>query len=498
MPRDLSFLFALLIPIAVLLAPPAAAGSGVWEDILHLQDGRYNNAARLDYDWYRNELRMAWKWQVGTDSNTRQIAAGNWSDWPLPLWTFDDLTGNVSSKEYPDVAVTLDGVAHVVWREHLGGGDWQAFYAGDRGGAWSPPIQLTFDATVKGSPVIAAADTSGFVHIAYSTLETGSTNDEIWYLLYDTVADTTASLQITSDAVTDDDVTIDVTEDGAVSLAWITGALTGALRCFEGNIDGFTEIPTGVTSGAAKPDLELDHWGNQHIAYRHTITSSFRVIRYVRRQGAGFGAPTDVSPSDALYTEPSILVAAGGWPAIAYVTNTAGKKGLYVSKWEVNQFVPPDTVHADESVTYNETDFEVNPVSTGLPLRGLSQAFVVTSTGYVAADTVRADLHVFTGSVFATGAPGPVVAAPSALSLAARPNPFRSATTIVYALPEAATVRLDVHDVTGRRVERLAEGSQPAGPHDFTWSPDRLPAGVYWVRLTAGGCTDAVSVRRVR
>jgi len=495
MPRTLLPLLAVLIPLLL----PAPASGSLWEEILLLQDGRYNNAARIDFDWMHGELRMAWKWQVGTDSNTRQIAAGTWGGYPTPSWTFDDLTANVSSKEYPDVAVTLDGVSHVVWREHLGGGNWQVFYADDRGGAWSTPVQLTFDATVKGSAVIAAADTSGFVHIGYSTLETGTTNDEIWYVLYDTLADTTASLQLTSDAVTDDDVTIDVTEDGVVSLAWIAGTLTGAIRCFEGDINGFTEIPTGVTAGAAKADLELDQWGNQHIAYRHTITSSFRVIRYIHRQGAGFTSPLDASPTDALYSEPSILVAAGAYPSIAYVTNTSGKKGLYVATWAGDHFAPPDTVHADAAVTYNETDFEVNPVSTGLPLRDISQAYVVTSTGYVSADTVRADLHVFTGGVTAVDAPEPVVAPSSALSLAARPNPFRRATTITFTLPEAAsTVRLDVHDVTGRRIARIVDGPRTAGPHETTWSPGELPAGVYWIRLTADGRQEALPTSRIR
>jgi flagellar hook assembly protein FlgD len=55
-----------------------------------------------------------------------------------------------------------------------------------------------------------------------------------------------------------------------------------------------------------------------------------------------------------------------------------------------------------------------------------------------------------------------------------------------------AAVRLDVHDVTGRRVATLAEGSLPAGRYDYTWDGrgeqgGRLGAGLYFVRLTIAG-----------
>lgn len=487
------------LPILLLLAllrPSPAAGA--WAEILHLQDGHYNNAARIDYDAFGGQLRMTWKWQIDTDSNTRQIAAGTYGGSPTPTWSFDDLTTATSSKEYPDIAVSPDGVAHVVWREHLGGGNWQVLYTDDRTGVWAAPTQLTFDATVKGSPVVAAPDATGLVHIAYSTLETGTTNDEIWYLLYDSVADTTAFLQLTSDSDTDDDVTIDATPDGVVSVAWVVGILTGAIHCMEGDLDGFVEIPTGVTASAAKPDLELDSDDRQHIAYRHTITSGSRVIRYLRRQGAGFAAPVDASPADAFYSEPSILVAGGAFPAIAYVSNTAGHKGLYVSEWDGSQFASPDTVHADEAVTYNETDFDGQPISVGLPRRARSQAFLVTSTGYVDG-TVQADLHVFSGTVEAVSAPVVADGGAPTLSLAAHPSPFRGGTTIRYTLPvPAADVHLDVHDVAGRRVERIARGAEPAGPQQVAWNPGDLPSGVYWIRVSADDRRDVIRVHRVR
>lgn len=83
-------------------------------------------------------------------------------------------------------------------------------------------------------------------------------------------------------------------------------------------------------------------------------------------------------------------------------------------------------------------------------------------------------------------------AVPSAFALyAARPNPFRasSAATIRYAVPGAgARVVLSVYDVSGRHVQTLQDGFQPAGLHRVTWNGEdaagrRVGSGVYFYRL---------------
>ena len=77
---------------------------------------------------------------------------------------------------------------------------------------------------------------------------------------------------------------------------------------------------------------------------------------------------------------------------------------------------------------------------------------------------------------------------------ASYPNPFAASTTLRYALPEAAEVRLEVFDALGRRVVVLAEGAHVAGSHTATWDAQGLASGVYVVRLVADG---AVETRRL-
>jgi hypothetical protein len=69
-----------------------------------------------------------------------------------------------------------------------------------------------------------------------------------------------------------------------------------------------------------------------------------------------------------------------------------------------------------------------------------------------------------------------------------RPNPFNPSTTIRFRLPSASSVRLDVVDVAGRRVNRLLEASLPRGAHEIVWhglddSGQRAGSGVYYAVL---------------
>jgi uncharacterized protein (TIGR02145 family) len=67
------------------------------------------------------------------------------------------------------------------------------------------------------------------------------------------------------------------------------------------------------------------------------------------------------------------------------------------------------------------------------------------------------------------------------------PNPFNPSTTIRYALPEAAQVRLEVYTMAGQRVAVLASGEQRAGWHTVSFDGSSLASGVYIYRLQAGG-----------
>ncbi len=72
------------------------------------------------------------------------------------------------------------------------------------------------------------------------------------------------------------------------------------------------------------------------------------------------------------------------------------------------------------------------------------------------------------------------------------PNPFNPATTIKYALPQAADVALTVYNVLGQPVRTLVAEHQNAGRYVVEWdatndSGHSLSSGMYFYRLQAGG-----------
>lgn len=71
------------------------------------------------------------------------------------------------------------------------------------------------------------------------------------------------------------------------------------------------------------------------------------------------------------------------------------------------------------------------------------------------------------------------------------PHPFSERAALHYRLAEAASVRLEVFDLQGRRVRLIEEGVQPPGSHVLVLDADRLPAGMYLCRLHAGAQVQA-------
>ncbi len=72
------------------------------------------------------------------------------------------------------------------------------------------------------------------------------------------------------------------------------------------------------------------------------------------------------------------------------------------------------------------------------------------------------------------------------------PNPFNPATTIRYALPQAADVELTVYNVVGQAVRTLVAEHQSAGRYVVEWdatneSGHSLSSGLYFYHLQAGG-----------
>ena len=66
------------------------------------------------------------------------------------------------------------------------------------------------------------------------------------------------------------------------------------------------------------------------------------------------------------------------------------------------------------------------------------------------------------------------------------PNPFRTTTTIEYALAHTGFVSLNVYNLLGEKVASLVAERQDAGLYRVAWDATGMPSGIYSYRLLAG------------
>jgi hypothetical protein len=70
------------------------------------------------------------------------------------------------------------------------------------------------------------------------------------------------------------------------------------------------------------------------------------------------------------------------------------------------------------------------------------------------------------------------------------PNPFNPTTSINYALPQSAHVKLEVFNTLGEQVALLVNEQQQAGYHTAVLQGNALASGVYFYRISAGSFMD--------
>ena len=131
-----------------------------------------------------------------------------------------------------------------------------------------------------------------------------------------------------------------------------------------------------------------------------------------------------------------------------------------------------------------EVDTTADSVMIDFPDVGLQTLMGILRDGSEL-DTVAWEIEVFDPR----GVDNPIEGLlPDRVSLSSpSPNPFNAQTRIDYSIPMTGCVNLSVYDISGRKVETLAEGVLNTGYHSATFDASLLPAGLYLVRLEAGG-----------
>ncbi|MEM1042298.1 MAG: LamG-like jellyroll fold domain-containing protein [Bacteroidota bacterium] len=201
----------------------------------------------------------------------------------------------------------------------------------------------------------------------------------------------------------------------------------------------------------------------------------------------GFDAPL---PADVLVTVPDAVLRVPSNLSFTFpveALEASVQQGIVTLTWQTKnrratefqverssdgqRFEAVGTVRAAESVG-ESVDGSVRFAHTDLPPEGRVLYYRVRQVTPGEPERVSGAFKLGLGAEAAT-----------ALIVGNSPNPFQASTTITYELARSVPVRLSVWDVAGTRVASLVDETLPAGRHEYRFTADGLPSGIYFVRL---------------
>ncbi|MBC8377282.1 MAG: DUF3160 domain-containing protein [FCB group bacterium] len=264
----------------------------------------------------------------------------------------------------------------------------------------------------------------------------------------------------------------------------------------ESEIDFLKRVLTSEwQAGESRPEILADGWymglffgnGDSSVASQHTYESDFIVADVHTQPTDEWGNPVGrvlhvgvgevnlgIYLVDQTHDSSSHRAYVG--PAMSYYEHiTEGFDRLTDERWTENVEsggVPP----RPDWVNVYLTDSEGSQFSPGRELPGVSY----------------------------TGNQDPIRSQPDAFVLfQSYPNPFNPITTIGYAIPEQASVKLTVFDIRGQEVRTLQDASKLPGTYEIQWNGmdqggKLVSTGVYFCRLQAGSYSQTIKMVYLR
>ena len=172
----------------------------------------------------------------------------------------------------------------------------------------------------------------------------------------------------------------------------------------------------------------------------------------------------------------------GGPPAVLRLTSSAAQA--------LGTLAPGQAV---------EVTWTVAARDTSVAARGSSGVYRISTASTSAGAVVRrAVQRVAVSGQTGVGVESDGVRVPETVIEAVYPNPARRAVSVRYALASVERVRVRVYDALGREVARGVDAEQAPGRYTATVDVSALAAGVYVVRVEAGGASFTRVVTVVR
>lgn len=207
-----------------------------------------------------------------------------------------------------------------------------------------------------------------------------------------------------------------------------------------------------------------------------TVTGDVVVDRWIRTTSA-------TSTRNYLFTTAEVMVSERTMLVVAHADAITNKPA-----W-LNEFEATDAriVISDEGTDHVMSLYRI-----------WAEAGDTITLGRNSVDGSAAPMYVaMAGTITLTSSEMPLTAGGVALH-PNYPNPFRGETTFSFSMDQPGSVSLVVYDVTGREVATVAETHFSTGDHAVRWNADRLPSGVYFVRMTSGPVSETRRIVLVR
>jgi uncharacterized repeat protein (TIGR01451 family) len=221
----------------------------------------------------------------------------------------------------------------------------------------------------------------------------------------------------------------------------------------------------------------------------HADTREADAEDYHVERSAGFGGTVVDFASLFRYLRPAGQpVDLAGYEALAFTATGSGRYSVVVEKasiqsWDQHQFEIALT-GGTQDVAIPLGDLRRSAGGEGLdPSDVTLVAFYALGDGQSAqpfdltVENVRFTRNTRYTSSDADAQPGGLAIVGNA------PNPFSGTTEIAFTLPQAMDARVEVYDLTGRRVAVAVDRTLTAGTHRVPFAADGLTAGVYLFRL---------------
>jgi PKD repeat protein len=354
------------------------------------------------------------------------------------------------------------------------------------GGGCTPLVTANF----SGTPTSGVAPLT----VNFSDLSTGSPTSWSWNFgdggtstarnpshAYTTVGSYNVTLTATNACGSDAEVKnayITVTAPGGWTTITYDTFETGLGSYSDGGSD--MSRYTGGTyayQGVAAADIQ-DNSGTAS-AFTHTLT--YNVSAYTTQEITFYFRAQSMETGDDFWVR---YYNGSAWQTVAtYVAGTGFVNGTFYSA-TVTLTKGPYTFPTNARLRFqcdagdNNDDVYIDAITW----RGSTGTFAARgSGGLVAISTDKG----------AQGARQATAFEPLATSLDQNcPNPFKPRTAISFSLVEAGSVRLEVFDVSGKRVASLVNEVRSAGRHTVLFDASALSSGSYFYRLIADGVVE--------